>query len=325
MPRNYIDLLMPAHNEAMGIEHSLNSALSRIQEVDHSIPACLTVIANGCTDNTSEVADAWGSQNIPKSDRRISFCVIEAVQAHKLHAINIGLEAAENDITFVMDADTTLDRFAISGLLEILSPQRPLGASLYHAAHPNFLPRTALAEVIQMGDLRRQAIPQRWKMHGGFMGWNRHATLDDRQVRFPADQPVTDDTWLSYALIDQHGPDSIHSVNSGVFSRYIPPRTEADYITQRSRFEVYDEMVALCFPGLSPTIETIRDLAPPQRETYRKWRELCAQRGISFDERIKYYDELRGKTISNRQHTIEYLVSRGGQWQPVPTARITAD
>jgi glycosyltransferase involved in cell wall biosynthesis len=319
---NHIDLLIPAHNEAPGIERSLDSSFLGIQELDN-VTVDMTVIANGCTDDTIDIAEAWGEKNIPAFGS-LRFRVLQLAEGHKIRGLNAGLAEATGDITLAMDADVTLDAFAMSGLVRILSTKKPLGASLYHVANQDFLPDGQLGDVIRMADLRRQAIPKRLKLHGGFMGWNSYAQPNNKPVEFPCEGAVSDDTWLSYALIAEHGPEAVYSANCGIFSRYIPPRTEADYIRQHSRYAIADEMVGRHFPHLLPAITAAQRAIPSAGEVTPEWRRLCAQHSINFDASIGTYDRIREEIAKDKQRAIGELLLHDGQWQPVATARITA-
>lgn len=312
---------MAAHNEAAGIEYSLDSVLRGLHETDQDFAGTLTVIANGCSDTTSDVAGAWGKQKMANSGR-FAFRVIELAEGHKSRALNEALTQGEGDITMVIDADVTLDPLALHGLSRVLTQKKPLGASLYHAADPNYLPEGELGTIVRMADLRRQAIPTRLKLHGGFMGWTGQTTLEGKRVVFPTEQPVADDTWLSYALIAEHGTDVIHSVNSGVFSRYVPPQNHADYIRQQSRYAGTDELVAQCFPALQETITTAQGSIPPLDIVTSRWQKLCAQQGIDFDANIGSYDAMRTAVNQDKQRANDEILANKGQWLPVSTARL---
>lgn len=101
-----IAVLVPAHDEALGIKPVLEKLLSQM-----SAPNRLVVIADNCQDSTAEVARSTGATVIERQD---------AEQRGKGFALDYGLKfLADNppDVVIVVDADCdvqpgTLDRIA---------------------------------------------------------------------------------------------------------------------------------------------------------------------------------------------------------------------
>jgi len=90
--------LIPAHNEAEGIVHTVRSLLSQTVS-----PEIIIVMADNCTDDTVELATEAGAQVFETADNR----------AKKSGALNQGLArvlpmVAEHDVILVMDADSQL-------------------------------------------------------------------------------------------------------------------------------------------------------------------------------------------------------------------------
>ncbi len=321
-PKPHIDILMPAYNEALGITRSLNSCLAAVEAITDGYTARLTVVANGCTDNTAEVADTVLSRRLADSSR-VDYNIVELPEGHMIKAINRGIEEAEGGITFKMDADVALDEYSSRSLLRVMTTDAPRAVSMYHQADAAYIPDGVLGDIVRMGDLRRQAIPKRYKLHGGFFGWNGRVSSDG--MRFPEDKPVSDDTWLSYSLIHQYGLNSVYSENTGIFSYVIPARTEADYVQQHSRYAVADDVVGQCYPELVPTIESTQALQPPIEEINRRWRLLCAQQQIDFDQSNVAYQEVRTKILANRGRALGELLANNGQWAQVASTRMAAE
>lgn len=98
-----ISLVVPAHNERQAIGRSL-SAFGTVTNVE------AIVVANGCTDDTAEVA-------------RQSIGQIEVVETHvasKVHALNLGDRHATGWPRFYVDADVQLSAESLRKLVERL-------------------------------------------------------------------------------------------------------------------------------------------------------------------------------------------------------------
>jgi cellulose synthase/poly-beta-1,6-N-acetylglucosamine synthase-like glycosyltransferase len=95
--RRRVAVLVPAHDEALGIEVSLRSMLAQLGPRDR-----LLVVADNCSDNTASVARAAGAE------------VVERFDAHlrgKGYALDFGvrhLEKAPPEVVVVVDADCEL-------------------------------------------------------------------------------------------------------------------------------------------------------------------------------------------------------------------------
>jgi cellulose synthase/poly-beta-1,6-N-acetylglucosamine synthase-like glycosyltransferase len=105
-----IAVLVPAHNEAMGIQPVLEKLLAQVQ-----MPNCLVVVADNCTDQTAQIARSIGATVIERQD---------AERRGKGYALDYGLKflaADPPDVVIVVDADCevqpgTLERIAESAL-----------------------------------------------------------------------------------------------------------------------------------------------------------------------------------------------------------------
>lgn len=106
-PRPSLAVLVPAHNEALGIQPVLNQILAELQPNDR-----LIVIADNCTDETAAAARATGATVIERQDSE---------RRGKGYALDYGLqflaETAPPEVVVIIDADClvqpgTLERIA---------------------------------------------------------------------------------------------------------------------------------------------------------------------------------------------------------------------
>jgi cellulose synthase/poly-beta-1,6-N-acetylglucosamine synthase-like glycosyltransferase len=92
--RPQIAVLMPAHNEALGIQPVLQQLISQLQSSDR-----LIVVADNCTDHTAEIARATGATVIERQDSE---------RRGKGYALDYGLQylaVAPPEVVVIVDAD----------------------------------------------------------------------------------------------------------------------------------------------------------------------------------------------------------------------------
>ncbi|MGI0489206.1 glycosyltransferase family 2 protein [Pantanalinema rosaneae CENA516] len=102
-----VDVLVPAHNEAAGIGHTLESVLPQLSPQDQ-----LVVIADNCTDDTAEVARTLGVTVIERHD---------PVRRGKGYALDFGMQYIAQqspDIVVIMDADCLAEPGAIAQIAQ---------------------------------------------------------------------------------------------------------------------------------------------------------------------------------------------------------------
>ena len=104
VPRRRASVVIPAHDEGRIIGRTLEALLAS-QDVDLDI----VVVANGCCDNTAEVAA--GFDNVR---------VIELAAAGKARALNEGDAAAKWFPRIYLDGDITLSPRALSAMIDVL-------------------------------------------------------------------------------------------------------------------------------------------------------------------------------------------------------------
>ena len=123
-PRPRLAVLVPAHNEAVGIAATLIDVISQLNAGDR-----LLVVADNCSDATADVARRCGAEVIERE---------HDTSRGKGHALDFGLRhlAAEPpEVLIVVDADCSLDVGALQRLAAACArSQRPVqGRYLMHA------------------------------------------------------------------------------------------------------------------------------------------------------------------------------------------------
>jgi glycosyltransferase involved in cell wall biosynthesis len=110
-----ISVVIPAHNEEAVIGRCLPALLrgARDGELD------VVVVCNGCSDRTAQVARGFGA----------SVSVIETPVASKVHALNLGDDAARSLPRFYIDADVVLPLEHLRQLAAALSDRQMLAVA----------------------------------------------------------------------------------------------------------------------------------------------------------------------------------------------------
>lgn len=118
-PRPKVDVLVPAHNEAAGIQATLQSLLPQLTDRDR-----LIVIADNCDDETAAIARALGATAIERQDPE---------RKAKGYALDYGLQfiaADPPDVVVVVDADCIVHPGTIDRLARLTAAtSRPVQAS----------------------------------------------------------------------------------------------------------------------------------------------------------------------------------------------------
>jgi cellulose synthase/poly-beta-1,6-N-acetylglucosamine synthase-like glycosyltransferase len=124
--RHNVGVLVPAHNESLGLQPTLEDIKRQLQHDDR-----LLVVADNCTDDTAAIAKAAGAEVIERD---------QPTQVGKGFALAFGIKHFERDppaILIFIDADCRLAERAIAQLaLTCAITQRPVQA-LYLMAAPN--------------------------------------------------------------------------------------------------------------------------------------------------------------------------------------------
>lgn len=110
-----VSIIIPAHNEARVLGQCLTELSKGLRPDEMEV----LVICNGCTDGTAQVARACGSH----------VHLIETPVASKVHALNLGDDAARGFPRFYVDADVRLRGDAVRRIADILKDGRYLAAA----------------------------------------------------------------------------------------------------------------------------------------------------------------------------------------------------
>ena len=118
-----VSVLIPAHNEADWLPACLD-ALCATDPV--AGPVEVIVVANGCTDDTAELA----RRKAPAFEARgWALRVLELAQGSKLGALNAGEAAARGAVLVYLDADVLISPPLLTQLAEALAEDAPRYAS----------------------------------------------------------------------------------------------------------------------------------------------------------------------------------------------------
>lgn len=113
-----VAVLVPAHNEALGIGVTLATVLSQMQPQD-----TVLVVADNCSDDTASVARMAGAQVVERE---------HATQRGKGFALDFGLQVLAHkapDVLLVVDADCILSEGAVNHLVaQVMQKNRPVQA-----------------------------------------------------------------------------------------------------------------------------------------------------------------------------------------------------
>lgn len=107
-------IIIPAHNEAVVIGHTLNGLLRQVGEGDEVIVVC-----NGCSDDTAGVARRFEPRVI----------VLETDVPSKTNALNLGDRRARSFPRIYLDADVVLGKGALAEIVRVLASGRWLAVS----------------------------------------------------------------------------------------------------------------------------------------------------------------------------------------------------
>jgi len=114
-------ILIPAHNEAAYLPACLDAVLaSDAQDIE------VIVIANGCTDNTADIARGYEAHVAAKGWRLV---VLDLAEGGKLNAWNKGEDAASGAVLIYVDADVCVQPDLIAQIAAVLSTDAPRYAS----------------------------------------------------------------------------------------------------------------------------------------------------------------------------------------------------
>ena len=125
LPRPTVAVLVPAHNESLGIRATLQTILPQLTNQD-----LLLVIADNCDDDTAAIARETGAMVVERQDLQ---------RRGKGYALDFGLKFLANappDVVIVIDADCIVGAGAVERIARLaISRGRPVQAT-YLLAQP---------------------------------------------------------------------------------------------------------------------------------------------------------------------------------------------
>jgi glycosyltransferase involved in cell wall biosynthesis len=219
-----ISIVVPAHNEGLVISRMLSALVggSGFEELD------VTVVCNGCTDDTADIA------------RRFSPAVrvIESDVASKTHALNLGDQASSTFPRIYADADIVITADAIRALAARLDR----GGVLAAAPAPD-IDLTECSRMVREYFSVRARLPSAREGIGGSGVYALSQAGRRRFAQFP--NIVADDTYVRVQFRPEER-ETLRTVRSLVFA----PRTIKQLIAVRTRARTGTLELAARFPNL---------------------------------------------------------------------------
>lgn len=280
------------------------------------------VIANCCKGITDVVANnAFESPEF--SSELFIGRTINCEIAGKMFAVNDGIDASSGKYLILIDGDLVMDEGSIAWTVDTINQEDTTVVSMHHAPISGTLPEDQdLARVIQMNALRRHAFPEKYWLHGAYLGWSKDLLINGAPLRFPAGARVHEDNWLTAILARDYGFKTIR-VTKNYMARFIPPQTWSDYYKQQWRYQFAHEDLAAAFPELAEFIPVIRDWTNdkyPESWIDREWRESCMKAGIDFDSNIGLYNDVLQKVRAGKEEA-KGLLDENGVWKQQVTTK----
>lgn len=321
MSKPVLSILIPVtKNEAECLPATLESVRKEILLLDK--PCEIIVIANCCKGISDEVAKKVFSQPEFKSDL-ITNQVINCEVAGKMFAVNDGIDVAHGESLLLIDGDLILDEGSLAWTLDALDQPGIKVVSMHHGPIEGTLPDDEkLATVIRMNAYRRHAFPEKYWLHGAYLGWKSDLEIDGKPMRFPAGKRVHEDNWLTAILTRDHGFKSMR-VTKNYLARFIPPQNWDDYYKQQWRYQFAHQDLAEAFPDLAEYIPMIRKWTNekyPEEWIDMEWRETCIKNGIDFDAIIGFYKDVLQKVRAGKEEAKD-LLDENGVWKQQVTTK----
>lgn len=316
-----VSILIPVtKNEAGCLPVTLKSVRDDI--VRFGKKSEIIVIANCCRGTSDEAArKAFGSKYF-RNDLVIGK-VINCETPGKMFAVNDGIDASRGQSLILIDGDLLMDPGSIAWTVDAINQPKTTVVSMHHTPIDGTLPKDKnLALVIQMNAIRRHTFPEKYWLHGAYLGWSRQLVVEGESLRFPAGARVHEDNWLTSVLARDYGFKTIR-VTKNYMARFIPPQTWQDYYRQQWRYQFAHEDLADAFPELSEYIPEVRRWTNekyPEEWVDREWRETCIAQGINFDGFIEKYKEVLQKVRDGRGES-KKLLSKNGVWKQQITTK----
>jgi glycosyltransferase involved in cell wall biosynthesis len=317
-----LTILIPVtKNEAPclpGTLESIKNEAERIKELCEVV-----VIANCCKGITDEVAKKIFKKPEFARSKYVTSKVINCEIPGKMFAVNDGIEVAKGEVLVLIDGDLILDAGSLAWTVDALELPGVKVVSMHHAPIEGTLPEDkSLSTVIQMNAYRRHAFPEKYWLHGAYLGWKSNLLIEGKPLRFPAGKRVHEDNWLTAILTRDYGMKSMR-VTRNYLARFIPPQNWEDYYKQQWRYQFAHEDLAEAFPELANFIPAIRKWTNekyPEDWIDLEWREVCIKNGIDFDSVIEFYKEVLAKVRAGKEESMR-LLDKNGVWKQQVTTK----
>lgn len=321
MKQPVISILIPVtKNEANCLPATLVSIKDEIANLNQLCE--VIVIANCCKGSSDEIAKKEFKKSKFKS-KLIITKVINCEIPGKMFAVNDGIDQATGSNLVLIDGDLVLDRGSLAWTLDALNQPGVKMVSMHHAPIEGTLPEDQkLATIIRMNAYRRHAFPEKYWLHGAYLGWRTDFEVDGKPMRLPAGKRVHEDNWLTAVITRDHGFRAIR-VTKNYMARFIPPQNWDDYYNQQWRYQFAHEDLAKEFPDLAGYIPQIRKWTHekyPEDWINMEWREVCIKEGIDFDKIEKFYYSVLDKVRSGKKQS-EKLLDINGVWKQQVTTK----
>lgn len=191
-----VSIIVPAHNEEEAIGATLTALVGSHDVADLEI----VVVCNGCTDATATIARSFGP----------AVTVIETATAGKVHALDIGDQAARRFPRLYVDGDVVVQPSTVARLVEALD-------------EPGVL---AVAPAVEIDDshssLAVRAYLSVWKrlpqVHDSLAGRGVYALAEEGRRRFGRFPDVVNDDGYVNALFSNGTRRTVQSVCSKVMA-----------------------------------------------------------------------------------------------------------
>jgi len=321
MSKPALSILIPVtKNEAPCLPATLESVRKEIVALGK--PCEIVVIANCCKGVSDEVAKKEFKKSRFQTDL-VTTQVINCETPGKMFAVNDGIEVSHGESLLLIDGDLILDPGSLAWTLDALELPGIKVVSMHHGPIEGTLPQDEkLATVIRMNAYRRHTFPEKYWLHGAYLGWKADLQIDGKPLRFPAGKRVHEDNWLTAILARDYGFKCMR-VTRNYLARFIPPQNWDDYYKQQWRYQFAHEDLAAAFPDLAeyiPAIRTWTNEKYPEEWIDMEWREVCIKNGIDFDGVIDFYKEVLQKVRSGKQES-QNLLDKNGVWKQQVTTK----
>ena len=220
-----IAVIVPAHNESVGIIRTIKSILPQLKHNDQ-----LIVIADNCSDDTANIASDLGAKVVIRKSETLR---------GKGYALDFGLkylEANPPQVVIMIDADCTISENGIAALTHAcITHKRPIQALDLMLSPPNAGLKTKIAEFAWL--VKNQVRPLGFKVLGlpcQLMGTGMAFLWEDIAHISLATGHIAEDMKLGIDLCGI-GKAPLFFPHASVSSYF--PVTQAAAKTQRARWE----------------------------------------------------------------------------------------